>query len=259
MRSARAPSLGPRRGEAGFTLLELLVALTILALVVAVGTLGLRVVTRGIERRDATSAQVAAEMQALELLRGQLGRALPLDWGPQGRFLVAFEGDADRLRFVNAQPAYQPSSGLVMWELALADGGRGGRRLIVRRVPTGPERAGFGRLAEAEGRELLRVPAGWRFDYFGPIGRQPQDLGWVASWRDAPALPLAVRLAGDAGEAGFVVRLRVDTPAHCADPSGAAAAASASGGNTGAPTPIGAQPGGGATATPGGTQVVCGK
>lgn len=206
-------------GCAGFTLLEMLVALTILALITAVGVGGLRILGRAQAHRAAASAALAQKGAAYDVLHNQLGRALPLDWGSSDNPLVAFEGDAQQVRFVDAQPLYQPMTGLILWQIDIEDEPSGGSRLIVRRKAFKLGGPGFESLASATPQLLLASPARLRFAYFGAVERDAPPT-WRDSWRANVHLPQAIRLARDDDGASpplIVLPLDIDTPARCSD------------------------------------------
>jgi prepilin-type N-terminal cleavage/methylation domain-containing protein len=207
----------------GLTLLELLVALSVLALAAVVAGGGLGVLGRALERERRETAAVGALAAAQELVRRELGRALPLDWGPPRRPLVAFLGTADRVRFVTAPPAWHAGSGLQLWELALEDAGRG-RVLRVRRAELVRDGSGFDRLAEAEAVTLATVAPGRGFAFFGP-DEDGRGRRWWERWDGRPVLPEAVRLGDPEGPGALVVRLLVDTPLACLGARGSGGAA----------------------------------
>ncbi len=214
---SREPPLG-RMG--GFTLIELLVAMTILALITVVATSGLQMIGQAWARRESASAMLDRQGRALDVLRRELGRAMPLDWGSASDHLVAFDGEESRLRFVDAQGLYRPADSLVIWEFAIEDVGAGSR-LLVRRAEVGRDGKAFAALDEAEPRELFRTGQRLRFAYFGSTAPREPPV-WEDSWARQPRLPIAVRFAAEnePETAGLVVRLLIDTPQGCVGASG---------------------------------------
>lgn len=207
----------------GLTLLELLVALSVLALAAVVAGGGLAVLGRGLERERREAAAASARATAHELVRRELARALPLDWGPPRKPIAAFLGSAERVRFVTAPPAWRAGSGLQLWELALEDAGSA-RVLRVRRAELVRDGSGFDRLAEAEAVTLATVGPDQAFAYFGP-DEDGRGGRWWEGWSGRAVLPAAVRLADPEGLDGLVVRLMVDTPLACLGVRGSGGAA----------------------------------
>lgn len=197
----------------GFTLLELLVALAVVALAAAVAGGGLDVLGRALARERRAAAETRALVLAHERVRLELARALPLDWGPPQRPLLAFLGEPERVRFVNAPGPFRAEEGLVLVELALEERA-GGRLLVMRRTGLVRDGSGFTRLGEAEPVPLATVGPGAAFGYFG-VREGRREGRWWPDWPPGPQLPAAVRLAGEGDGPGLVVRLAVDVPLAC--------------------------------------------
>ena len=107
---------------AGFTLLELLISLTLLAALSTILFGGLRFGTRAWERSEAQAAETDEIAVAQNFLRRQLSEAYPLvtTADPTGA-RIYFEGGSDSLQFLAPAPA------------ALAAGGRSRFALVARR------------------------------------------------------------------------------------------------------------------------------
>ncbi|MDW8368761.1 MAG: prepilin-type N-terminal cleavage/methylation domain-containing protein [Geminicoccaceae bacterium] len=201
-------------GAAGLTLLELLIALAVLALAAAIAAGGLGVLGRALERERRAQGETEPAATAVGLLRNELARALPLDWGPPQRPIMAFEGSAERIRFVNAPTDDRLGGGLALWELALEDV-RGGRRLLARRAALVRDGSGFARLATVEPVPLVVLDGDASFAFWG----RPDGSGeprWWPRWPPGPRLPEAVRLAGARPDGpATIVRLAIDLPLFC--------------------------------------------
>jgi prepilin-type N-terminal cleavage/methylation domain-containing protein len=197
----------------GFTLLELLVALAVLALAAAVAAGGLDVLGRALARERRAAEEGRTLALAHEQLRRELARALPLDWGPPQRPLLAFLGEPTRVRFVSAPGPYRAEGGLQLVEAVLEERA-GGRVLALRRTGLVRDGSGFARLDSVEAVPLVTVARDSTFAYFGEReGRR--GARWWPDWPAGPKLPAAVRLAGETGEAPLVIRLVIDTPLVC--------------------------------------------
>ena len=179
------PLPSTRAGERGFTLLELLVAITLLSLVGLIMLGGLRFGRRVWER----SAAVAENAESVDAVQRFLGRelaALYPAWqadGP-GQGHVAFEGGAHGMRFVGPPPAPAGPAANQRFTLDLS----ADHALSVAWQPDS-NNADLP-LARAI---LLAGVAGLDLAYFGPdaSGRNP---GWWDSWADRPALPQLIRV-----------------------------------------------------------------
>ena len=90
----------------GFTLVELLVSLAVLALIALTMTAALRFVVRAVASTDQRREALEELTLGLSLLRGELQRAEPLMRTVGRQSYVMFEGVPYRLRFVNVEPPY---------------------------------------------------------------------------------------------------------------------------------------------------------
>lgn len=183
-----------RRRQAGFTLLELVVGIALLALIT---TLLVNVLGTGI----ATTKQVDRRTERIErahhvhrLLRERLETVRPLDWDiGEGRQQV-FAGGADTMRFITTAPPWPDLGGLVLDWLHLSDG----RLVLTERRFTGAYDALNGNDAE-NGTTLARDIGTLQIDYFGQVERR--RAAWHGFWnqRELPDL-IRVRIAWRDGE-----------------------------------------------------------
>lgn len=181
--------------ESGLTLVELLVALVLLALIATMMSGGIRFGIRAWEAAD-TRVEQDTRIQAVQaLLRRQFNRAYPSPGtGARERGQVEFEGRADGLRFVTALPAHLSPGGRSVVALEGAADEAGEAALILR---WRPHRPGFGEESDdqdwAEEHMLIPGIEGLEFSYFGPE-KPGDDPRWFDDWRERRTLPVLVRL-----------------------------------------------------------------
>lgn len=175
--------------EAGFTLMELLVALALIGLVSLLATSLIRFAVDGERRLAVRAAEIGDRIAFERRLRREMNAALPLLDYESGRPESSFSGDDQSLRFV----------------AATADGPRS-RRLSIDGEGTVEFREG--RFADAIARF---APGAQKISYFG-LKDGETAAAWHASWTGEPALPRLVRLELGAGPA-----LIVTVPAERAD------------------------------------------
>lgn len=191
---------GRGRSASGFSLLELVVAVAIFALVAAAayGSLASIAHTRGaLAAEQDRFAQVQRAVGTLSgALRQAVGRAVR---GNDGRLLPAFIGSADQVEFTRvgfANPLAEPRSNLQRVVFALVDGGlQEGRYAALDRAPgSAPLR-----------RELLPRAGGLRLRYLGC------DRAWRESWPPRELLPCQ-REAAALSQLPRAVEVRIAPP-----------------------------------------------
>ncbi len=192
-----------RISQSGFTLLELLVAMSLLGLIFAALAGSLRF---GTEAWRVGSERLAGS-EDLQLVHRTLRRQLASVLNAPGMVEAArksgsFKGQPDRVSFVGTAPARSMGPGLFRLTLGLKpDGQFQALSLIWQRIVFGTAE---GDRENAE--PLLRGVRNIRFSYFG----NPDSIGeprWVDDWQNTTALPRLVRI-----EIEFADRERLPWP-----------------------------------------------
>lgn len=193
--SAVRPVAWPAR-QSGFTLLEILLSVALMALVIGLAYGSIRVALQASRSGEALIERTEEMRTSQEFLRRQLSQMLPSpyekveDAGEEKRF----EGGAEFIRFVAPMPGYLSRGGAHVQELSLARmGSGGGYQLEFRHAQLN----GFDPL---EGFDPARAPVvlidGIRSAEFA-FRRQEGDgelSDWSSEWEEPAALPLLVRL-----------------------------------------------------------------
>lgn len=191
-RAAVRRSGGSAAKAPGFTLIEVLLATTLLAAGLALAFATLRAATATANRGEAI-AQRSERMRAVEgFLRRRLTAAVPVAYGlDQAGQPLRFSGDGQRMRFVADLPDYLGRGGPYLHELAIERDGDGVRlTLALTMVLAGQA------IAEPRPRppEILaeRLRAA-RFRYRALAA--DNTLGpWQDAWDTSQALPLQVEI-----------------------------------------------------------------
>jgi prepilin-type N-terminal cleavage/methylation domain-containing protein len=102
----------------GFSLIEVLVSLTLMTLIGAVVVSGLRTGMETTDRGNRAVRNLQRRQTVLSIIEAQIRSALPMRYSqeaanPQSR--VAFEGDRTRLRFVSSNSLWDGPDGIPRW------------------------------------------------------------------------------------------------------------------------------------------------
>lgn len=178
-----------RRGERGFTLIEVLVGLTLLGALVAVLSGALRLGLQGRETVDARAEWLDEVRITQTFVRQYIETARPFSWVRDRRTEVAFEGLRESVSFVAAMPGWQNPGGLYLVRIA-----REGDRLMLTRRITSGETDGFDFTADAERTVLATGIGRLDFSYFGAAPPFDETPRWHDQWRGRAAMPRLVRL-----------------------------------------------------------------
>lgn len=111
----------------GFSLVELLLALTLMGMLLALAYGGLRASTRAADRGQAILEDSSRIRMAHQFVRKQLNQMIPLAFSedPDTEERTVFEGSAKAIRFVAPMPGYLGFGGPQVQELALVPGEEG--------------------------------------------------------------------------------------------------------------------------------------
>lgn len=208
------------RDQRGFTLLETIIAMVVLALVMVLLTGGLRFVTAGWDRgaRAAEASETIALVQST--LRREAAAARRLTWQaePGAKPTATFRGDPDRVGLVVADPGFPGDPGLAI-AFFYVDVQPGESTLRYSRARFDPRLDGFGDAKPTDDLVLSRGRVAYRFDYFGTVPGE-QRPRWVSPWPDREAPPQLIRLRSRDAEGlavwpDIVVRLPVDLEPAC--------------------------------------------
>lgn len=182
--------------QAGFTLLELLIAMTLLGMILVLLFGGLRL---GIRSWDTSQKQVDSlnSVRSLEhFLRRELSLTYPYLWKGVPERRVAFLGERNKLSFVAPLPSRVGGGGLYFISVELEPGPKG-QRIVWRHLPVSPQMQDFSGLAATQEMVLAAFELGGVEDvwltYFGPEsdGTAPR---WLDRWESKTRLPTLIRV-----------------------------------------------------------------
>ena len=202
-----------RRAD-GFSLLEILAALALLALLLLGVYAGLQTVTRATHSGTGLSQRLDEMRAAQGYLRQTLTRALAYPWAADNRrHGIVFSGDASQMSFVAPAPGYLEAKGVQLQQLRLV-GGDGKYRLEVAFSALASRHPAT--VVPGEPETLMSGVRKGRFYYNGKDS-DGRSLGWQPRWDYPDRLPdmVGIELELEGGQRWPVleVPLRMDPAA----------------------------------------------
>jgi general secretion pathway protein J len=178
--------------DAGFTLVELLVALALIGLLTAALFGGLRFAARATDRATAATDHASAVALAYGFLQSQLGNAqpYPATSDPKDQQII-FDGAADQIDMITTAPARLALGGF--FHLHLAAARLRGHLHLFAEWQEPPRRDDASPQTPLEPTVLLDDLRAAGFAFFGTTDPElPAE--WHEQWRDVTVLPRMIRL-----------------------------------------------------------------
>lgn len=184
-----AGSVSNRR-EHGLTLIELLIAITITGMMMAVLLQSFQLASRAWNDRSLSDDGVTETAITRDWIRRELRQAQPMMiTAEDDSRALAFEGESEAVTFVATLPAHLGGGGLYWIELRIIEAGSG-RQLAVETELFHPDVA---RSSSKDSRILIESIESARFEYYGSVARD-EPPSWHDSWTEMDYLPSLVRL-----------------------------------------------------------------
>lgn len=178
---------GSHREQTGFTLLELVVAITLTGLVLVLLYSGLRLGLNGWDSGEARAEATNRLRLAEEFLRRQLAQSMTVRrTNDRQEPVVVFTGEASSIEFVAPMLAQLGQGGLYRVRIEGGDG-----RLWIRWRPYLPADPDAGQDRETV---LLEGVSGVEWAYFGAERDDDLRPQWRSQWTSPTRRPLLVRL-----------------------------------------------------------------
>ena len=212
-----------RRAQAGFTLIEVVIAMVLVGAIMLLVYSGLSFALRSWDAGDANGRRVAERRLAENFLRRELSEMFPMRFKDALQVKMAFEGGADRIRFVSARPPGIQMGGLSLVSVELQDNReKRTRDLVMLRAMPDDEAKDFGPLAKAESHLLLAGVDRVEFGYFGSENEFTEPK-WYDAWDFTARIPELVRMRVVAADGSklpdTVVRIALGAEAGCLENS----------------------------------------
>ncbi len=177
----------------GFTLVELLLAITLMSILLGLTYSGLRAASRSSERGEELLAAGGSLRVAHQFVRRQLNQMLPLPFGIIGdnEARVVFEGDSTHIQYVAPMPGYLGTGGPQVQLLEVVRGNN--NDVIVQFSHSLLQGFDQDYMYERDPVILLEGVNSAGFEFLGKDD-EGNLTGWTASWDEPEKLPVAVRL-----------------------------------------------------------------
>jgi general secretion pathway protein J len=181
--------------ESGFTLIEMVVAMTILGVMLGLLYQGLTFALRSWDASDVNGRLAMDRRIGENFLRREVSELFPMRWKDPVTLKLAFDGDSKRLRFVSARPAGISTGGLALVSVEVAEDARNPREhnLVMRRAMPDDEQVDFRPLDKAEPSVLIANIDSVQFAYFG-AENDFADPKWTDQWTYPSRVPQMIRM-----------------------------------------------------------------
>jgi general secretion pathway protein J len=179
----------------GFTLVELTIALVLLALLAAVLMGSLNLAGTSLDRGEAKAEATSSMRQTQAFLRTNLEEQYPQRMRKIAEFPLLFGGERDELRYAAPLPARVAGGGVWYFRLAL-DGNDARSPLVLERALPDVNDTKMPEFRDAERSILAQDIAELRIGYFGrdKDANDASEPTWRDRWDDAQRLPLLIRV-----------------------------------------------------------------
>jgi prepilin-type N-terminal cleavage/methylation domain-containing protein len=177
-------------GQSGVTLVEIVVALAVVALTLGIAAGGLRLLGRSGQRGSEVVARHDVLSRGLDVLRRDIERMERVVWKRGDTLELVFAGDAARLTFVAVEPSFPTEAGPYFLTYTVQQS-RDGAVLTRERAPYQTSVTDIRRLAGRDSVAVIEGPYRLRFLY---LERREGRERWLPQWPDPQRLPELISL-----------------------------------------------------------------
>jgi general secretion pathway protein J len=183
---------GCREKECGFTLAELLIAITLLGLIMVLAFSGIRLAVNSWDKVEAVSGSIDESRLVHSFIRRQLEQTRSVFFKDEDESRLAFLGESDRVRFVAPVPVqHERLAGLYLYTLQFVGRARE-RRLELSYTIYFPDMDHFFAPEQSDSIILVDDIDDGEFAYFGSQ-RGTEEARWHERWDNEYTLPELVK------------------------------------------------------------------
>ncbi len=192
----------PVAAQRGFTLLEILLVIILLAFLMTGAYSGITAATRAIRSGEAAIERIDKVRTVQEFLRHQLSRTLPFPYVQTTTSKVIFQGENNFMRFVAPMPGYLSHGGAYVQTLELTQGQDGEQLVFTSTLLNG---FSFDRSSSDASSTvvLLEHIRDGKFSYRG-LNKNGDLMRWSDGWSDSSSTPLLVGIDLNLGDNGQI-------------------------------------------------------
>ncbi len=182
-----------KQKSSGFTLVEVIIAFALLAMLAGMMFAGFRFATQATDKGNTRNEMHEDMRRSQDFLRQHWEEMLPLRYQKELGQPLRFRGDADKMVYIAPVISRVAEGGIQYWELG-ARGAGAARILALRRVAYTGDESNTPEFNDTESSTLAQNVEKVKLSYFDQP--DPQLSGnWVDNWTDEQRLPNLIRLS----------------------------------------------------------------
>ena len=205
----------------GFTLLEMLIALTLMGLLFTALFSAFYTLSRSWDATDSRISQTEDRRLIAEFLRRQLSQAMVVKiMNDKAEKVYAFEATAERIRYAAPLQPLQHQGGIFLIELSIVSS-KMGKALEMRYAPYRPELTWDEAFKTVEPVPIYDQLKDANFAYFGAAA-EGKEAEWQDEWQDIPFYPQLVKIdLADAQQVWPLLQIPLPQVSDYANPNAA--------------------------------------
>jgi prepilin-type N-terminal cleavage/methylation domain-containing protein len=205
----------------GFTLLEMLIALTLMGLLFTALFSAFYTLSRSWDATDSRISQTEDRRLIAEFLRRQLSQAMVVKiTNDKADKVYAFEATAEHIRYAAPLQPLQHQGGIFLIELSIVSS-KAGKALAMRYAPYRPELTWDEAFKAVEPVPIYDQLKDASFAYFG-AATEGKEAEWQDEWQDIPFYPQLVKIdLADAQQVWPLLQIPLPQVSDYANPNAA--------------------------------------